>query len=73
MAYKPGEKGGGENQKYGPLRWELKQKYWGYEVKLYNIIMDVSEVKLKEMVGSKSKGVLYNMQKALLSGTINIS
>ena len=42
-------------------------------MKLYNIIMDVSEVKLKEMVGSKSKGVLYNMQKALLSGTINIS
>ena len=42
--------------------------------------MDVSggwcrdlEVKLKELVGSKSKGVLYSMQKAVLSGTLNIS
>ena len=66
--------------KYGPLRWELKQKYQGYEVKQYNIIMDVLggwcqdvEVKLKELVGSKSKGVLHNMQKAVLSGTLNIS
>ena len=48
--------------KYGPLRWELKQKFQGYEVKQYNIIMDVLggwfrdlEVKLKELVGSKSK------------------
>ena len=48
--------------KYGPLGWELKQKYQGYKVKQYNIIMDVLggwcrdlEVKLKELVGSKSK------------------
>ena len=27
--------------KYGPLRWELKQKQQGYEVKQYIIIMDV--------------------------------
>ena len=54
--------------KYGPLRWELKQKDQGYEVKQYNIIMDVLrgwyqdlEVKLKKLVGSKSKGVLHNM------------
>ena len=66
--------------KYGPLRWELKQKYRGYEVKQYNIIMDVLggwcrdlEVKLKELVGSKSKGVLHNVQKAVLLGTLNIS
>ena len=30
------------------------------------------EVKLKELVGSKSKGVFHNMQKAVLSGTLNI-
>ena len=66
--------------KYGPLRWELKQKDQGYEVKQYNIIMDVLEgwcqdlkVKLKKLVGSKSKGVLHNMQKAVLSGTLNIA
>ena len=55
--------------KYGPLRWELKQKYQGYEVKQYNIIMNVLG-KLKELVGSKSKGVLHDMQKAVLSGTL---
>ena len=66
--------------KYGPLHCELKQKYQGYEVKQYNIIMDVLggwcrdlEVKLKELVGSKSKGVLHNMQRTVLSGTLNIS
>ena len=26
---------------YGLLRWELKEKYKGYEVHQYNIIMDV--------------------------------
>ena len=68
MGYKLGEKGGGENHEIRPLRWELKQKDQGYEVKQYNIIMDVLrgwcqdlEVKLKNLVGSKSKGVLHNM------------
>ena len=48
-------------------------------MKQYNIIMDVLGgwcrdvvVKLKELVGSKSKGVLHNTQKAVLSGTLNI-
>ena len=66
--------------KYGLLRWEVKQKYQGYEVKQYNIIMDALggwcrdlEVELKELVGSKSKEVLHNMQKAVISGTLNIS
>ena len=68
MGYKLGEKGGGENHEIRPLLWELKQKDQGYEVKQYNIIMDVLrgwcqdlEVKLKNLVGSKSKGVLHNM------------
>ena len=66
--------------KYGPLRWELKQNYQGYKVKQYNIIMDVLggwsrdlKDELNELVGSKSKGVLHNMQKAVISGTLNIS
>ena len=80
MGYKLGEKGGGENHEIRPLRWELKQKDQGYEVKQYNVIMDVVrgwcqdlEVKLKNLVGSKSKGVLHNMWKAVLSGTLNIA
>ena len=30
-----------KSAKYGPLRWELKQQYPGYEVKQFNIIIDV--------------------------------
>ena len=30
-----------KTMKYGPLRWELKEQYKGYEVHQYNIIMDV--------------------------------
>ena len=66
--------------KYGPLRWELKQQYQGYEVRQYNIIMDVLggwsrdlDVTMKELVGSRSKRVLQNMQKAVLSGSLNIA
>ena len=78
MGYKPGEKKEEEITKYGPLRWELKQKYRGYEVKQYNIIMDVlggwcRDFKLKELLGSKSNGVLHNIWKAALSGTLNIA
>ena len=65
--------------KYGLLRWELKQKYQGYEVKQYKYVMDVLggwcrdlEAELKELVGSKSKGVLHNMQKAVISRALNI-
>ena len=60
--------------KYGSLRWELKQNYQGYKVKQCNIIMDVLwgwsrdlEDELDELVGSKSNGVLHNMQKAVIS------
>ena len=49
-------------------------------MKQYNIIMDVLggwcrdlEAELKEFVGSKSKGVFHNMQKAVISGTLYIS
>ena len=66
--------------KYGPLRWELKQQYQGYEVRQYNIIMDVHggwsrdlDVTMKELVGSRSKRVLQNMQKTVLSGSLNIA
>ena len=66
--------------KYGPLRWEFKQNKQVYKVKQYNIIMNVLggssrdlEDELNESVGSKSKGVLHNMQLAVISGTLNIS
>ena len=66
--------------KYGPRRWELKQKYQGYIVKQYSIIMVILggwsrdlEDELNELVGSKSKGYLPNMPKAAILGTLNIS
>ena len=30
-----------KTMKYAPLRWELKQKYSGYEISQYNITVDV--------------------------------
>ena len=69
-----------KTMKYAPLRWELKQKYPGYEISQYNIIVDVLggwstdvEVAVKELVGRRHKDVLKKMQKACLSATLNIA
>ena len=66
--------------KYGPLRWELKEKYKGYEVHQYNNIMDVlggwseeTEISVQSLVGRKATHVLERMQKAVLSVTLNIA
>ena len=32
--------------KYGPMMWELKQRYNGYRVEQYNVIIDVLGVTL---------------------------
>ena len=54
-----------KTMKYGPLRWELKEKYKGYEVHQYNIIMDVlggwseeTEISVQSLVGRKTTHVL---------------
>ncbi|PFX11802.1 hypothetical protein AWC38_SpisGene24348 [Stylophora pistillata] len=54
--------------KYGPLRWELRQQFPGYEVKQYNIIMDALEgwsreldVMMRELVGGRRTDVLRKM------------
>ncbi|PFX31275.1 hypothetical protein AWC38_SpisGene3923 [Stylophora pistillata] len=66
--------------KYGPLRWELRQQFPGYEVKQYHIIMDALggwsrelDVMMRELVGGRSTDVLRKMQRAVLSGTLNIA
>ena len=58
-----------KTMKYAPLRWELKQRYAGYESNKCNIILDVLggwskdlDVTLQKLVGSKAKGVLKKMQ-----------
>jgi len=66
--------------KYGPLRWELKQQFPGYEVQQHNIIIDAlggwlreMDTTMHEIVRSRSREVLRKMQKAVLSGTLNIA
>ena len=60
--------------------WELKEKYKGYEVHQYNIIMDVlggwseeTEISVQSLVGRKTTHVLERMQKPVLSVTLNIA
>jgi len=69
-----------KTMKYAPLRWELTQRYPGYEINQSNIILDVLggwskdlDVNLQKLTGSKAKVVLKKMQKACLSGTLNIA
>ena len=66
--------------KYAPLRWEMKQRYSGYDIAQYNIIKDVLggwskdlDATLQKLVGNRAKDVLRKMQKASLSGTLNIA
>ena len=65
---------------YGPLGWELKQRYPGNKVQQYNIIMDVLggwskdlNGTVRSLVGGRALEVLRRMQKALLSATPNIA
>ena len=66
--------------KYGPLRWELKQQFPGYKIKQYNIIIDVSgewswdvNSTVTELFGARGRGILHQMQGAVISGTLNIA
>ena len=66
--------------KYGPLRWELKQRFLKYKVTQCNIIInvlggysqDVSQ-QLKQSVREKSNVVALQMQKAVPTSTLNIA
>ena len=77
---KRGKKNIEKTMKYGPLRWELKQQYPGYDVRQLNCIMDVLggwskdlDSTIQSLLGTRSKEVLCKMQKALLSVTLNIA
>ena len=69
-----------KTRKYGPLRYELKQQFNGYKVEQFNIIVDVLggysahlTENVKRLVGKKSNQVLRNMQKSVISSTLNIT
>jgi len=74
------EKSDEKTMKYGPLRWELKEQFKGYDVHQYNIIMGVldgwskeTEISVQSLVGRKTTQVLERKQKAVLSVTLNIA
>ena len=69
-----------KTQKYGPLMWELRERNPGYQVKQYNIIIDVlggylADVShaVKELVGEKSATISQRMQRSVISNTLNIA
>ena len=70
----------GKSVKYGPLQWELQERYPGYTVQQYNIIIDMLggwsrtiEGGLRRLLGKKTKDVLRNLQKSVMSSTLNIA
>ena len=66
--------------KYAPLRYELGKQLPGYSIQQHNIVVDVlggcsASVRssIKELFGSKGDAVLRRVQKAVISGTLNIA
>ena len=73
-----------KTQKYGPLMWELRERERernpGYQVKQYNIILDVlggfsADVSqtVQELVGEKSATILQRLQRSVISSTLNFA
>ena len=66
--------------KCGPLRWELKHQFPGYEIRQYNIIIDVLggwsrevDEALTELFGARGGEILLWMHRAIISHTLNIT
>ena len=62
-----------ETLKYGPMMWELKQKYNGFGVKQYNVIIDVLggypkdlEESVRKLLGARARGVVEQMQESVI-------
>ena len=74
------EKDAEKTTKYGPLRWELEQRYPEYRVTQFNIIVDVLggysrdvTKALKELVGDKSDTIALQIQKSVITSSLNIA
>ena len=74
------EKDAEKTTKYGSLRWELQQRYPDYRVTQFNIIVDVlggysRDVRkaLKELVGDKSDIITLQIQKSVITSSLNIA
>ena len=75
-----GKKDEEKTAKYGPLRWELKQRYPDYKIEQTNAIIDVlggwgEEVEgdIFGIVGDKASKVLRKMQRSIISSSLNIA
>ena len=74
------EKDAEKTTKYGPLRWELEQRYPECRVRQFNIIADVlggysrdARKALKELVGDKSDTIALQIQKSVITSSLNIA
>ena len=66
--------------KYGPMMWELKQRYNVCRVEQYNVIIDVLggyskrlEKSVRNLQGEGARSVLERMQTSVISNTLNIA
>ena len=62
------------------MMWELKQKYNGYRVEHYNVIIDVLggyskhlDRSVRKLLGARARSVLARVQKSVISNTLNIA
>ena len=69
-----------KTSKYAPLRWEISQQYPHYKIAQHNIIIDVlggvsrkTLESIKELVSVRADKILLDMQKAVISSTLNIA
>ena len=76
---KRGKKQEEKTTKYGPLRWKLKQQFPGYDIRQYNIIINVlggwsseEDEAMREMFGERAE-ILLQTEKAVISHTLNIT
>ena len=70
----------GKTLKYGPMMWELRQRYNGYGVEQFNVIIDVLggyckhlENSVRKLLGARARSRLEQMQKSVISNTLNIA
>jgi len=66
--------------KYGPLLWELKQQFPGYDIRQYNIMIDVLgglfrevDEAMKELFKVRGGEILLQMSRTVISQTLNIT
>ena len=62
------------------MMWELKQRYNGYRVEQYDVIINVLggyskhlEKSVTKLPGARARSVLERMQKSVISNTLNIA